>query len=230
MKNLSSRISSQLITIAGCLFSTLCFAQPQYNAVGDFFSEVCSACHGLALEGTNLGTALVGLDLKNGDSVEAIENSIGLGNLEAGMPPFDNVYSEGQIQSLAIYILEQRAGFDYDSYQMREQVTIPQGVQQTQLHNFALTRVNDEVDPLPYSIAPMPDGSALVVEKKFGLRILSTDGELSDLIRGTPKTWDDSSLPEGLRALDRGKGWMQDVVLHPDYESNGWIYIYMGDR
>lgn len=222
---------SKILLLATSFFLGLtAMAQPQYNAVGDFFNEVCSACHGSALEGTNLGTPLVGVDLANGEQVEQIMDSIAEGNLEAGMPPYGDIYDEGQIQSLAIYVTEQRAGFDYDSYQMRESVSIPTEVQQSQLHNFQLTTLSDEVDPLPYSLTPMPDGSTLVVEKKFGLRVLSANGELSDLISGTPKTWDDSSLPEGLRALDRGKGWMQDVVLHPNYESNGWIYIYMGDR
>ena len=218
------------ISLAVCLMSTTSLAQPRYGAIGDFFNETCSACHGTSLEGTNIGTPLVGIDLKNGDSVEAIQRSINQGNLVVGMPPFVNVLEEGQILSLAIYVLERRAGFDYDSYNMREKVIIPERVQRTKLHNFVLTTVNDQIDPLPYSIAPMPDGRSLIVEKKFGLRIISADGEKSNLITGTPKTWDDSSLPDGLRALDRGKGWMQDVVLHPNYESNGWIYIYYGDR
>lgn len=210
-------------------YSGLAISQPRYNAPGAFFDEVCSACHGSNLEGTNLGTPLVGNDLTNGDSVEAVKQSISAGNLEAGMPPFAAVYDEGQIQSLALYVLEQRAGFNYDSYQMREQITIPQAVQQSQVHDFAITVVNDDIDPLPYSIEPLADGQVLLVEKQRGLSIISADGEQSELIAGTPRVWDDP-LPEGLRALARGKGWLQDVVLHPDYESNGWIYIYYGDR
>lgn len=219
-----------MFALAACLLSTASLAQPKYSAVGDLFNETCSACHGTSLEGTNIGTPLVGVDLKNGVSIEAIQRSISHGNLEAGMPSFANVLEVSQIQSLAIYVLEQRVGFDYDSYRMREPVIIPQSVQHTKLHNFVLTTINDQIDPLPYSIAPLPDGRTLLVEKKFGLRIISANGKMSDLITGTPKTWDDSALPEGLRALDRGKGWMQDVVLHPDYASNGWIYIYYGDR
>ena len=228
MENKTIVFSSAIFLAA--IFVAPANAQPQYGAIGEFFEEVCSACHGLTLEGTNLGTPLIGVDLIKGDSVEELIQSISEGNMEAGMPPYGAVYDEGQIHSLALYVLEQRAGFDYDSYQMREQITSPEGVQQTRLQDFVLTTVNDEIDPLPYSIVPLPDGRSLIVEKKYGLRILSADGELSDLIPGTPRTWDDSSLPEGLRALDRGKGWMQDVVLHPDYESNGWIYVYMGDR
>ena len=217
--------------ITGSIFYTgLTISQPRYDAPGDFFNEACSACHGTNLEGTGLGSALVGSDLKNGDSVEAIKQSISAGNLEAGMPPFAAVYDEGQIHNLTLYVLEQRSGFNYDSYQMWEQIEIPEDVQRTQVHDFSLSIVNDNIDPLPYSIEPLADGRALLVEKKRGLSIISADGEQSELITGTPKVWDDSTLPEALRALDRGQGWMQDVLLHPDYESNGWIYMYNGDR
>ena len=117
---------SKILLLATSFFLGLtAMAQPQYNAVGDFFNEVCSACHGSALEGTNLGTPLVGVDLANGEQVEQIMDSIAEGNLEAGMPPYGDIYDEGQIQSLAIYVTEQRAGFDYDSYHLRESVSIP---------------------------------------------------------------------------------------------------------
>ena len=228
--NIISRKLFALLVTGFCLLSEASIAQPKYEAVAEYYAEICASCHGDSLQGSPLGTPLVGVDLKHGSSLEEIKLAISQGNIAAGMPAWENVLQEGQLQSLTIYVLEQRAGFDYDSYNMREQVAIPEGVQNTRLHNFSFITVNDEIDPLPYSIVPLPDGRSLIVEKKFGLRIISEDGRLSGLIRGTPKTWDDSSLPEGLRALDRGKGWMQDVVLHPDYESNGWIYIYYGDR
>ena len=228
--NQGMNICSVLLVTSSCFFSVTSVAQPQYELMGETFVDVCSACHGTSLEGTNLGTPLVGIDLKGGDSAEAIRLSISDGNVEAGMPAFSALLEEDQLLSMALYVLEQRAGFNYDSYSMREEALVPVGPQQTELHDFVLTTVNDEIDPLPYSIVPLPDGRTLVVVKKYGLRFLSAEGELSDLVTGTPRVWDDSALPEGLRALDRGKGWMQGVVLHPDYESNGWIYIYYGDR
>lgn len=210
--------------------STDCYSQPKYGAVGDLYIETCSSCHGGSLEGTALGTPLVGVDLKNGSSIAQIRQSISMGNLVAGMPAMTEVLEPDQIQSLAIFVMEQRAGFTYDSYNMRESITIPAGALQSEQHDFVLTTLVDNLDPLPWSLAPLPDGRTLLVEKKRGLSIISSSGEQSVLISGTPRVWDDSSLPEGLRALDRGKGWMQDVVLHPEYESNGWIYIYFGDR
>jgi glucose/arabinose dehydrogenase len=224
------RTPSVLLLATICFYSGLTTAQPKYGAVGELYKGTCAACHGEALQGTSLGSVLVNTELKKGDSLEDIKLSISEGNPEAGMPAWGSILKDEQLHSLAIFVLEQRAGFDYDSYNMREQASIPQGVQQAKQHDFILTTLVDDLDPLPYSIEPLSDGRMLLVEKKRGLSIISEKGEQSELITGTPKVYDDSKLPDGLRALDRGKGWMQDVVVHPDYASNGWIYIYYGDR
>jgi glucose/arabinose dehydrogenase len=74
----------------------------------------------------------------------------------------------------------------------------------------------------PFSIAPLPDGRILVTEKTEGISIVSADGELSDPIAGTPATGGSGFEVMG---LDYGMGWMLDLAPHPDYESNGWIYL-----
>lgn len=225
-----AKTSIPILVAATFLYSTGSLAQLKYGAVGDLYAEVCSSCHGDSLQGTGLGSPLVGVELIYGGSIDEIKRSIRQGNSSPAMPAMETVLEPEQIQSLAIFVLEQRAGFNYDSYNMREQITLPQSVQRSLDHDFVLTTVTDNLDPLPWSLEPMPDSRTLLVEKKRGLSLISATGEQSELIAGTPRVWDDSSLSEGLRALDRGKGWMQDVVLHPDYESNGWIYIYYGDR
>ena len=205
-------------------------AQPRYGAVGDLYQEVCSACHGAALEGTALGTPLVGTELVGGDSTEALQTSIRVGNPEAEMPAYAGVLAPDQIQSLSIYILEQRQGYTYDHYGVRAQIGIPPGIQNSEHHDFVLVPLIEDLAPLPFSIAPLPDGQLLLAEKKRGLSFISADGHQSDVVSGTPRVYDDSTIPDGPRALDRGLGWMHEAALHPDYEENGWIYLYYGDR
>ena len=60
------------IAAASLMTGASALAQPRYSAVGDLYQEVCSACHGAALEGTALGTPLVGAELLGGDSSEAL--------------------------------------------------------------------------------------------------------------------------------------------------------------
>ena len=50
------------------------------------------------------------------------------------------------------------------------------------------------------------------------------------MVSGTSRVYGDSTIPDGPRALDRGLGWMHEAALHPNYEENGWIYLYYGDR
>ncbi len=69
----------------------------------------------------------------------------------------------------------------------------------------------------------------MVTEKGHGLRIVSSDGKLSELIRGTPKVYDDGFLMPGLKIV-YGMGYLLDVALHPDYQKNGWIYLSYTDR
>lgn len=66
---------------------------------------------------------------------------------------------------------------------------------------------------MPWSMAFLPDGRALVTERTGKLRIVK-GGELDPKeIAGVPKVY------------FRGQGGLLDVVLHPNYKENGWIYI-----
>ena len=65
----------------------------------------------------------------------------------------------------------------------------------------------------PWSIAFLPDGRMLVTERAGRLRLVSHDFKLN------PKPID--GLPE---VVPQGQGGLFDVVLHPQYAQNGWIY------
>ncbi len=66
----------------------------------------------------------------------------------------------------------------------------------------------------PWSIAFLPDGRMLVTERAGRLRIVSKDFKLD------PQPV--AGLPEIVAA---GQGGLFDVVLHPQYADNGWIYF-----
>jgi glucose/arabinose dehydrogenase len=65
----------------------------------------------------------------------------------------------------------------------------------------------------PWSLAFLPDGQMLVTERAGRLRLVSQDFKLN------PKPID--GLPE---VVAQGQGGLFDVVLHPEYAQNGWIY------
>lgn len=65
----------------------------------------------------------------------------------------------------------------------------------------------------PWSLAFLPDGKLLVTERTGQLRMVD-NGELSAPIAG---------LPEDIYV--KSQGGLLDVILHPNYQQNGWLYL-----
>lgn len=212
---------------AAAVNPTVARAQPDpFVAVYD---ESCGICHGENLEGAAQGTPLVGIDLGHGDSIAELTRSIAEGFPETGMPGWSETLDAAQIQRLAIYIAERRSELAYTDFKVEAPPVVPDGIVETEAHAFRIETVAAGLDPLPYSIAPLPDGRILVTEKTRGLRIVSADGELSDLVRGTPQAFDDGFEAPGI-GLVYGTGYLLDVAPHPEHEDNGWIYLSHTDR
>ena len=197
------------------------------DVIARLYQRECAVCHGEALQGAPQGTALIGADLLHGNSVDDIARSTAKGFSERGMPAFSAALSDEQIWALALYISEQRQGTNLEDFRYNAPLEIPSGVIESERHDFAIETVMDGLDPLPFSIEPLPDGRLLLSEKRRGLSIITADGQQTDLIEGAPKAYGDSFNFVG---QPMGLGWMMDVALHPDYENNGWIYLHYGDR
>jgi glucose/arabinose dehydrogenase len=83
---------------------------------------------------------------------------------------------------------------------------------QTREHAVRLVTVTEGLDR-PWGLAFLPDGRMLVTERPGRLRVVGRDGKL------------DPAPVAGLPRVDaQGQGGLLDVVLHPRYRDNGWIY------
>lgn len=80
-------------------------------------------------------------------------------------------------------------------------------------HTFSVVTLVEGLQN-PWSIAWLPDGRMLVTERPGRLRMVAKDFRLD------PKPIE--GLPDIVAA---GQGGLFDVVLHPGYRQNGWIYI-----
>jgi glucose/arabinose dehydrogenase len=67
----------------------------------------------------------------------------------------------------------------------------------------------------PWSLAFLPDGAILITERMGSVRVLR-DGVLSEPIAGVPVV--QTGGPRGLQGL-------MDVVLHPRFAENHWVYL-----
>ncbi len=65
----------------------------------------------------------------------------------------------------------------------------------------------------PWGVAFLPDGRMLVTERPGRLRIVSTEGQVSEPLSGLPE-------------IDvAGQGGLLDVAIDPDFASNGLVYV-----
>ncbi|KAB0267112.1 PQQ-dependent sugar dehydrogenase [Microvirga brassicacearum] len=65
----------------------------------------------------------------------------------------------------------------------------------------------------PWGMAFLPDGRMLVTERPGRLRVVSTDGRLSEPLTGVPK------------AHSRGQGGLLDVALSPGFARNRLVFV-----
>lgn len=209
------------------------FGQAQaYSGVTDSIAQYqdnCSLCHGENLEGAAQGVPLRG-ELRHGDSMAELTGSIRNGYDSSGMPSWRDTLEPAQIRNIALFILESRANVNYETSNFEMPLSIPDAVFESELHNFRLETVASNLEPLPFSIEPLPDGRLLLTEKTRGVSIIAANGEQSALIQGTPQAYDDIYRLSTRLDIERGMGWLFDIVLHPNYEENGWIYLYFSDR
>ncbi|MDP2241359.1 MAG: PQQ-dependent sugar dehydrogenase [Burkholderiales bacterium] len=86
-------------------------------------------------------------------------------------------------------------------------------VVQSEKQAFRIVSLVEGLDH-PWSMAFLPDGRMLVTERPGRLRVVSRDFRLDPRpIAGVPP----------VAAV--GQGGLFDVVLHPEYAGNGWIYL-----
>ncbi len=149
------------------------------------FNKNCASCHGENLEGAPLGTALVGNELKHGDSVEDIAISINNGYAASGMPAWSATMSESEIWNMALYVAEQRQGTTILDKNNKIEIALPAGKVKTEKLKFRVETVAEGIDPMPFGMALLPDGRILVTERMHGLFLIGADGSKTTNHRNT---------------------------------------------
>lgn len=194
---LSSSFSS------GCSSSTSNTQNNKPRQANVLYENYCSSCHGMYME------RFAGIDRQAMFAMPQakMEGIIQNGVLEAGMPAFGDAFNEEETKALAQYILtdikeaasshEYRPGF-------------PPVVKTNKLA-FRLDTVATGLS-IPWGLTWLPNGDMLVSERS-GELFRFRDGKLAGIIEGVPKVF------------ARGQGGLLDITLHPDYETNGWLYL-----
>ncbi|HYG21701.1 MAG TPA: PQQ-dependent sugar dehydrogenase [Verrucomicrobiae bacterium] len=199
------KLSAAALLLIGC--------SPAFSAdVTQFFNQNCANCHGRNLEGGQ-APSLLTENWKHGNDDASIAHSIREGYVTNGMPSFKAALSEAEIRAMVVLIREKRA------YAQREQANFARPSTDQRVaskeHAFQVKTVAERLRT-PWSIAFLPDKRMLVTELPGGLRIID-NGEVQPAVEGTP------------RVRASGQGGLLAVGVHPQYSSNGWIYLSYAD-
>ena len=166
----------------------------------DNFLKYCAGCHGVQMErfaGNTWEAFKAGNDL-----TPVIKNGLPV----LGMPSFEKAFTDAEIKAISNYILTE--------IKSRKQAPVAvkyPAVVRSKHQAFRIDTVAKGLD-VPWGMAFLPDGDMLVTERS-GQLFRFSGGKLKAIISGIPEVF------------AQGQGGLMDIVLHPKYQQNGWIYI-----
>ena len=183
------------------------------GTIAERYAQLCASCHGANLQGGQAPSMLDDQWTYGGDD-ESLARSIRNGFPEKGMPPWSAALPEKEIRAMVIYIHEQRAKHKRGELAV-SRPSDPNAVN-SQLHRYRIETWTDDVEE-PWSLAFLPENRALITEKQGRLLLVENGRLASKPIAGVPE-------------VDRGnQAGLFDVVPHPDYARNGWVYLAYSD-
>jgi aldose sugar dehydrogenase len=145
---------------------------------------------------------------KYGFSVEDISKSTRIGMPDFGMPSFAETFSAEELQELSEYIY---ITLNLEAKERKDFIA-GEGIYETEKLRLRPDTIIKDLK-VPWGMAFLPNGDIIVNEREGRMLRYSVDGELLSEIRGLPEIH------------SRGQGGLMDIRLHPDYESNGWLYF-----
>jgi glucose/arabinose dehydrogenase len=186
----------------------------------DTFASYCSSCHGAHADGGQ-GPSLLRPNYAHGADDQSVTRTIRDGFTEGGMPAFGTALSDAQIGGIVAFLHQLRAAAPPPVTRppiarAYEPLGVPKGVVKTELHDFRVQPVAQVGEP--FGFAFLPDGRILITEVAGNLRLVDHGRLLPEPVPGAPR-----GNAQGLRG--GGGRSLLDVILDPDYQSNGWIYL-----
>ncbi|MDQ5979481.1 MAG: C-type cytochrome [Verrucomicrobiota bacterium] len=180
--------------------------------VADLYTQHCASCHGVALEGGSAPSMLDDEWLHGGDDASLLR-SILQGYPENSMPAWSALFSEKEARALVNYIREVRARHRYNQAPPaapQDDFTVA-----TKHHAYRFNTWLEGLDePWSLTFLPGPGNRAIVTEKRGRAWLIEDGRRASRPLEGLPGNIESN-----------GQGGLYDVVPHPAYLQNGWLYF-----
>lgn len=195
--------------LAVCLFIVIACSSSKTNSPSANVSNVapqnsnyhkfCSGCHGKNMEGFRRR------QWKHGSEDNQIFASIKNGIADGGMPSYKSTFSDQEIDDIVLYIKEEIAKSPIIELNKNN------GLYNSEAFILKIDTITDQVD-VPWGIETLPDSSLLITDRDGDFYHRYADGKMVK-IQGTPVVH------------SKGQGGLLDVIKHPDYLKNQWIYL-----
>jgi glucose/arabinose dehydrogenase len=200
---------------AATAFAALALAFPNARAAelrdaARLATELCVGCHGPNLNG-GPAPSLLDSVWKVGSDDESILRAIREGFPQANMPPFAGALSDDEQTRMLGYI--RRLGREFALGLIPATITPPASVTiESERHAFKLETFAAPLDT-PWGIVFLPGDRMLVSDRVGLIRVIEKGVLQMEPIRGTPTPF------------VRQDGGYLDLIAHPDYGRNGWLYL-----
>lgn len=168
------------------------------------YRNQCGGCHG-----QDLGS-FVEREWTYGNSLEDVMHSITEGYSNNGMPAYGSTLGAQEIEDLTNYILTEIDG--KSKAMLKESNPDLSGLISSDELSFRLETLTDEIPGIPWGLEQLPNGEILVTERGGRLFLVGNDKQLTE-ITGVPDV------------ASQGQGGLLDVLVHPDFENNAWVYL-----
>lgn len=182
----------------------------QSRNVTQLYNEYCGKCHGMNGEGGGGGTkSLLTRDKFDQKWDKPFFDATKKGVPDMGMEAYGETLSDPEIWALVVHIRE------LQGKHLRQTEGGPKavdGVYKSKHQDYKVETVLEGGLRTPWGLDWLPDGRLLITNRSGYMNVIS-NGKLSPQIAGVPAS------------VELGQGGLMDVAVHPNYKSNGWIYL-----
>lgn len=198
--------------LASCTFlaaigSTVAGAEPRTPT--EIIARFCVTCHNQNLVGSPAPNLIDALSLHGGDD-QSILRSIRQGYPQAGMQPFEGVLTDEEMQGMVRHIRELQK--EYAAGRIKHPKPPATVLVKSEHYNLRVETFVDDLET-PWGIAFLPNKDMIVTEREGRLRVIAKGKLDPQPIRDTPNVF------------VKQDGGLLDVIAHPDYAKNGWLYL-----
>ena len=171
------------------------------------YAGLCAGCHGTDVSGGR-APSLFAEKWLSATTDDRMLSTMKAGVPGTEMPAFNHLLDDQQLWQLVQYIRSEAGRLE----PMPKFVANPDGqVLTTEKQAITIDVIARGLET-PWGLAFLPDGRLLVTERPGRLRVIDK-GRLSESIKGIPTVHEQQD------------GGLLDVEVHPQYATNGWIYL-----